>query len=86
MATWEYLDIRVETSGDRPGSWYWSDSTGAAGPMPRVEPKNKDWKWTAPAIAALLNEYGAVGWEVAGVVSSLSENSYAIVLKRRKEE
>ncbi len=67
MAKWEYLEVYVLPSG------VWTDNTGRTGAPTRLY---NGWVTSA----TLLNELGAEGWELAGVVPS--DGAYRLLLKR----
>jgi hypothetical protein len=74
MQQWEYLEIAVSSE-------YWVDSSGNVSQLPLVTPQK--WKtgshWST---GLLLNQLGAEGWELTGVVSQ--DSTYKFVFKRPK--
>ena len=70
MGNWEHLVIHVDEHD-------WVDSHGRSGRLSELR-RGKRWGNLAP----LLDERGAEGWELAGVLNSDDSWEYQLVLKR----
>ena len=74
MQRWEYLEVQVHAQR-------WLDSLGRRGELPR-ESVFEDGSPYLYSSAALLNELGEQGWELAGVAGSTGVDYHKLLLER----
>ncbi len=76
MQRWEYLEVQVFREN-------WVDSLGRRGELPRESVIEGGSGYPSLySSAALLNELGEQGWELAGVAGGADVDSHKLLLKR----
>ena len=71
MQKWEYLEVCVAPGG-------WVDSMGRSGELAWQASQHASFA----SAAALLNELGQQGWEVAGVAANAPQGYFTLLFKR----
>ena len=79
MQDWEYLVIRVLPDGRWVG---WENGVWRERPLTQAEAVAGEGLRTMSSEERMLRQLGAQGWELTGVVTSLTFNAYRMYFKR----